>query len=719
MSYVDVNTSGGPSPDNADSTGPPTTPRPTDAEMKLVTTVTRRWAAGQQELMLARRHYWENLAFFMGEQYTRWDSARNQLQALSNSYSPLGAGKARLVVNRIEPNIINVLARMLATPLGFEVPPTASGDDVLAGAKLGEDVLEANYHDQNWGSVRLSEMMDALLGGVSAVSVEWDGSGGDQLEIDESTNRVVGTGDVRLRSHSIAEFCVEPGVTDARRARWWICGLSMPPREVQSTYGLAWVPEPDATALLSPLQYRILNESGRPQGGNQTLVLCCYERPNPETPKGQYVVVVNNRVVHQADWPFPFSDRLNMVAFRQEAIPGKWTGWTYVNNAIKTQYQYNFMLSNIAELFKKVGMPRMIAPQGAFSEDDFDDDPGSILFYEPGSAGGAKPEFVSPPSMPGWIAEEVNRCEAQMDLVMHVSATSSGTGIGERASGQALALLSEKDDSPLGLMGTEQAEGWATIAEMVLALYAKNATETRTIAVRGPANTPNIRKFTGAMLHGQTRVYVDPDTTKPVSKAAMQSFAKDLWDRQIITDPGMYARISQLPSSALEDVIDADVAKAQHENGLMAMAVPVVPEAFDDHPKHIAEHNRARKGRAYQYADPIVRHIYDQHVQAHEVMEHEQLGEQTGRAMESPSLAAVAQANEPPGSMVPPDFAETQAGLAGDPTAPAIAPGGGGPPQAGGMPPTLVPPGPQVGPPPEGPDFGPAGTAPGLTNGAT
>lgn len=721
MTYIDTSVPSGAVSDQTDQTGPPLNPRPTDAEMRTVQLILQRWRDGEVELMKARRHYWENLAFFMGEQWTWWNPEANQLQALSRSFSPLGPGRARVTVNRIEPNIINVLARMLATPLSFEVPPTEAADDVIAGAKLAEDVLEAEHHDQQWGRIRYDELFHTIMGGTAAVSVEWDGSAGDQLEVDEASDRVVGTGAVRLRAHAITEFCIEPGVTDARRARWWCCGLAMPPREAQANYGLSWVPRPDANTLLSPLQHKILADSGRLQGHNQVLVLCCYERPNPQTPKGRYAVVINSRVVHEADWPFPFTDRLNMVPFRQEHVSGKWTGWTYMNSAVKTQALYNFFESMMTELMKKVGTPRLMAPSG-FDEEQFDDDPGSILQYEPSVGGGAKPEYLTPPSLPGWIGDKINDTRETLDEFMHVSQTSQGQSIGDRASGQALALLSEKDDSPLGLMGTEQAEGWSTISEMVLALYGANATETRTIALRGPSNTPNVRSFTGKMLRGQTRVYIDPDTTKPVSKAAMQAFAKDLWDRKIITDPQMYARISQLPASTLAEVINADVASAQHENNLMSIGVVIIPEPWEDHPTHIAEHNRHRKSRSYRYATPEVKHLIDQHVQAHSVMQGEQLGQQTGRAMESPALAQVAQGNEPPGSIVPPDFAESQAGLAGDPNAAAMYPGGGGPPQAGsglGPPPTTVPPGPQPGPAPEGPDLGPGGVPPSLVPGVT
>lgn len=709
MTYVETTdpTAGLASSDREGQTGPPPFPQPTDADRKLVKLVKDRWRDGDNELMAARRNYWMNFAFYQGEQWCWWSTTRNQLQSYAATWSPLGEGRARLVRNRVEPNIVNVLARLLATPLAFQVPPSDAQDDIVAGANLGEDVLTAESHDSSWESFRRDELFDAIMGGTSAISVEWDGKGGDALEIDEEHNTVVGTGKARLREHAITEFCLEPGVTEFRHARWWICGLTMPPRDVQAQYGLKWCPKPDAASLLSPLQQKLQSDSpftvSGPSGRNQTLVLCCYERPNPQTPKGQYTVVVNDRIAHTEPWPFPFKDRLNLIPFRQEQLPSRWQGFTYMVSAIKLQAQYNFYASMIAELMKKVGTPRMAAPD-VLDEDMFNDDPDSIIFY-PAGPGVSPPGYITPPSLPGWIATEINDVSDEIDEIMHVSQVSAGQSIGDRASGQALALLSEKDDSPLGLMGTEQATGWSQIAEMVLSLYAAHATETRTVTLRGDAGAPSTRQFTGKMLAGQTRVYIDPNTTQPVSKAAMQAFAKDLWDRQIITDPEVYARLAFLPPDFMGEVIDADVAAARYENALMSIGTVVVPQQFEDHAKHIAEHNRDRKSRGYRYQSDPIRKVKDLHVQAHEVMAAEQYGTQVGRAMESPGLAQLPQAGEPAGSQVPQDFAEMQAQLAQP------APNGGGPPQASGLgpPPETVPP---VNPLPQAP-------AAGLANGVT
>lgn len=641
--------------DESRSTGPPATDTPALADRKLATLIMRRWEDCGTELAKARRHFWQNLAFFFGEQWVTWDSTRNQLQSLAQNYSPLGPGRARLTINRIEPNTMSVLARLMHSPLAFEVAPTDSSDDLIAAARLAETVVRAEHFDTDWESTRYDELFGLLMGGTSAVAWEWDGAAGTQLEIDE-TGRIVGTGAVRLQSLNISEFGIQPGVREFRDATWWMMGLAMSPLVAKERYGLAWVPEPDASAQLTPLQHKILEDSGRPQGKNLCLVLSMYERPNPDARKGRYVCVVNDRVVHNEDYPFD-RERLNLRPFRQRRVTGQWTGTTYLNAAVPIQFAYNHARSLIHEHMKKVGNARLMAPFGAFTEDDFTNDPGQILWYSPDMAG-ASPAYLRPPDLPRWMLAEADTLKAELDDVMHVHATSRGEASFDRASGQALAILAEKDDSPLGLMAHEQSQGWGEIAKSVLELYEAKATERRRASVRGEMGVPTLIAWTGKDIRGQTNVRVPLEVTQPRSKAAMQSFVKDLWDRQIITDPHQYARLAMLPEDELVEVLDADVAKAHRENARMMNGSPELVDDFDDHAKHIAEHNRHRKSDAYRFADEEIRSIFDDHQKMHEVMAAEEYGGQVRKAGEMPGLAALPQAHEPPGSMVPPDYAE-------------------------------------------------------------
>lgn len=630
--------------------------------------VVDRWKQCAEELVKQRRDYWQNLAMFFGEQWVWWDNKRNMLHALGQDYSPMGRGRARTVTNRLAPNLMSLLGRMLRNELEFDVPPTDSADDVMSGAMLAEDVLNAAHHDLDWRDVRYSENFAKFIGGTSAVCVEWNPQAGVKLAVDEETSKVIGTGEVELTAMSINEFGVEPGVRDVAKANWWVQGLAFAPAAVKANYNLSWTPAADASTLMSPLQQKLLEHIGKGQGVNRlTLVLTMYEKPNPGCPAGRYLVVVNGRTVYKSKWPKGFPKTgLNVFPFRQQQVDSSWVGRTLMNDAVPIQVTYNFFRSIIAEHAKKVGNAKLMAPLGSIIEEDVTDDPGDILGYSP-DIGGGKPEYLRAPDMPRWLVGEAGDLKAELDDIMFVHDTSRGQASFDRASGQALALLAEKDDSPLGLMAFEEAQRWSEIGSFVLALYEAQVSETRTVQVRPGVGQPgDVRpsRWNGKQLKGQTRCIVPLESTQPYSQAAMQAFTTDLFDRGIIKDPTTFARMLKLPGRELLSVVDADVAKAQAENSAMMLGEAPEPAMFDDHGKHIAEHNRHRKMRSYQYAAPEIRSIIDNHIKYHEMLGAEQLGQQTQKALANPAVAALPQADEPVGSMVPPDFAEQQAGLA-------------------------------------------------------
>jgi len=286
--------------------------------------IVEQWRKGADELLKQRRDYWQNLAFFFGEQWVWWSKERGQLQGFTQQYSPLGRGRSRMVANKIRPNLMSLLGRMMRNHLEFEVPPSDSADDVVAGAMLAADVANGLYRDQDWRGIRYSENFSKFIGGTSAVCVDWDPSAGTALGVDDRTHAVIGTGEATLTSMSITEFCIEPGVRDDRKANWWIQGLALAPDYVQRRYGLSWKPSPDVSTMLSPLQQKLLEHVGKGQGTNQlTMVLTKWERPNPANRQGRYAVVVNGRTVHDKPWPFPQRDRLNLFTFHQQEVDNK------------------------------------------------------------------------------------------------------------------------------------------------------------------------------------------------------------------------------------------------------------------------------------------------------------------------------------------------------------------------------------------------------------
>lgn len=666
-----------PSPGNT-SEGAPQSPATLDQlpDARSVR-VMHRWKLVQEDLAKARREYWMNLSFYLGEQWLWWDRHRKIIQQLPQQYSPLGPGRARITVNRMAPNLGSVLGRFLKNQLAFEVLPSAVADDATGGARLSERVLAAYHRKQDWEQLRFDEVLGALLGGTAAISIDWDGQKGKKLTVDPRNHSIVAIGEPCLRSLNISEFGIEPQVRDWRQARWWVQGLALPPETVKSMLGLSWMPRVDVGALATPLQQKLAGDSGRSGGDKLTLILSYYERPNKETPQGEYRVVVNGMTVHSEAWPFPFDD-LNLEIFRCRKLPSEWVGTTFVSDAVPIQFAYNHARSVIAEHMKLAGNARLMAPYGAFNEEDLTDDPGSVLFWQP-DLGSTPPGYLAPPSLPRWMLEEAANLKAELDDTMFVNDVSRGVGF-DRASGQALAVLGEKADSPLAAMVFEQKRGWESIGSKVLQVLGKKAGETREMTLPAAPGIPEVVKWNGSMLRGQYDVQVPLEAVAPRTHASQMAYAKDLWDRQIITDPRQYARMSGLPPEDFGELLDADAASAQRENLRMMAGYPEIPEKFEDHGVHIAEHNRQRKSDSYKFATPDIKKLMDDHIQFHEMLAHEELAKQTQAAAMDPILAMAPQGNAPPGSALPPTAAEQQAAMArqmqGGSGTPALGPGG-------------------------------------------
>lgn len=643
---------------------------PLDSQRKtdqFAVKVKGRWDEAGRTMADARRSYWMNLAFYLGQQWVWWSAQRNLLMPYPRQIAPLGVGRVRLVCNRYGPNVLNVWNRLLRSELVFEVPPSDSADNIVEGAKKGEKILEAARRDQGWEALRGDEILAAILGGTSAVVVEWDQYAGKPLSFDHGGDQVnIGTGDVRLRSANVNEFAIEPNVRNQRDARWGILGAAMPCASAMEHYGLKWMPRPDASPGATPLYEAMQEGSGRARSRSMCLVLCYYERPSRQNPKGVHGTVINGVTVGEGakpgPWPFEF-DELNFHLFRQKRVDGRVIGATYADDAISIQAAYNHARSVLQEHLKLAGNARMVAPFGSITEEDLTGPAGSILWYSPDGAG-TVPNYMAPPNLPRWVTQEAENLAEELDNVMHVHDISRGVGF-SRASGQALSFLAEQDDSALGHMVFEQKQGWERIAGQVLTLYGNRATETRE-AYRDVA--PGITEaisWTGKELQGQYRVTVPLDAVTPRNAAARLANAKDLWDRKIITDPRRYARMVGLPPDEFGQLLDPDAEKANRENMRMVLGFAEVPDTFDDDAVHIAEHNdRLRKTDSYRYATADIRKIVDDHILFHEKNAAQAFAKQSAIAAQDPAAASVPQADAPPGSDVPAGEQEAQGKMA-------------------------------------------------------
>lgn len=625
--------------------------------------ILEKWRKCDTALREQRRDYWINQAFYEGMQWIIWNDVTRQVAEFPRARDD---ERVRMTANRLQPNIITLLARLTSRELGFENRPTATDDSAMTGARLAEHVLSAEQQAQGWSRSRVNALLSTFLGGTSFGMVEWDPQAGEELAVDPETGKVIGTGQARMSTFSIAEGCLEPGTDDWRDARWGMRAQAMPPRQAMERYGLSEEPKANSSTGSGPLSARLWGAKGHGPGVGLTTVYTYYEKPNHHTKKGRHLVVVGDETAIDRAWPFPWKDRLNIFPQVQTPLPGRYFGHTIVTDARPLQAAYNHFLSIMHEHLKQTALARMLLPSSAMVDvDALDDRPGSTIEYDDQAQ--HQPSWMTPPQLQRWIVEHGQGLAASIDDLMYVHDISRGEAPGDRNSGLALSVLGEKDETPMSVMSQNQADFWSEAGSMVLKLYEQKAIEPRT-AVVTTDGIPTKREWIGINLRGQTDVKVPLESVTPHSKAATQAWLMDLFaaiPASVPPDIGSLAKLLELPNpSAFTAFTNAAVADAIAENAEMFSGeIPWVgeqprPLLFETHDTHIAEHNRARMSQAYWRADADVRAVFDAHILAHEKLALQQAMEQRDTNQIMPGAGAIPQGDEPPGSLVPQDNAE-------------------------------------------------------------
>lgn len=651
---------------------------------------------GQRAVRAEAMRYWTNLCFLQGEQWIYYSSVTNRLEQI-----PRDDSRVRFVSNRLASIFRTLIAKSTKRQLVFEVPPSAADDASVEGARISESILASESREENWEGLREELTIATLSGGTGLLCLDWDPSGGDTLETDEVSGRQVGTGDAKVSALTLVEAVTEPGTRDIEYAQWWIKAQAIPAKEVKETYDLPYTPQADASQALSPIQRQIIEYDRAYMPQDLSLVLTYYERPCVQYPDGQVCVVVGSQIVDGPyKWPFPFDDRLNVVAARETKVLGRWTGDTIVSQAVPIQTAYNMVQSSLVEHAKLAGNTRMLWPMGAGDAvDQLSDLAGEILEYMP-MQGLPGPAWMNAPQLPADTYQLSKDLEAQMDDLLGVHDISRGEAPQNIQSGSGLAILAEQDDTPIGHVTKEVGQAFARLGTLLLETYADQVTDTRKARVDVPNQVSQTVPWTGKAIEGQTTAIVPYDNIKPITEAEVWTKAGELlkmgafMDATGKPDARLLARYIDISGgeSNFTEATDPDVAKASRENAEMALAEPKLPARFDKDSTHIEVHNDFRKtGRYEQLADQI-RQIIDWHVQAHEVQAAEKAAMSQNRLMQG----GLALAGAP------------SASLGGAPALPAGPPPPldalGGPPQQGGTPagppPGFPPQGLQQGPPP-------------------
>jgi hypothetical protein len=593
--------------------------------------ITKLYTDAREDIAAEIRQFWKNKSFWLGEQWIVWDDAKSEI----NFTEPVATKRREQATNnRIKPALNNTVSRNQKTQLTFEVQSESADDYTQEGAHKGESILRQKHIDDDWETLKEELVTATALGGTAALITKWDPNA------DELADNLP-TGDALLAVATIADFVVETGSLDAKRARWGIEKQILPPEQVQSMFKMAETPAADGSDG-GPFASAVCNSAPelRPKVGTQ--VLWYYERPNHLRKKGAVAAVVGKKIVWQAEWPFPFKDRLNFNVTRCIIVPKRWTGATYISDAISVQRQYNHLWTKIHEARNRtLGSKLLVDSRHAELNDQLNDDPAIPIKLAPGTDA-REPHYLEPPKLPPNTFQEIEALREELDDMLGVHDISRGaTPANSPDSGYGLSLLAENDATPAGRLAGEMARAFAGAASNILELYADKVKAKRKTIITGGRGVNRTLDWKGEDLAGQTRVVVPPDSILPRSHAGMLKMATDLLQNKPdwFPNPTSWLKIATVPG--FEDIqaqMDDDVARADYENYLMAQGIECVPETFDDDAKHIQWHHHHMKSSEFYSYPEKVKNIFRAHCDAHQQNAAHKAGQATGMQALHPAL---------------------------------------------------------------------------------
>jgi hypothetical protein len=600
----------------------------------------------------ATHEYWMNRSFMFGEQWVWKNPGNGRIEEY-----PRDPEKVRITNNKLWPASRTLMSKLLRRRLVFEVPPNGSDDANIKAAQKAMAVINDVYTKHDW-ETRLRTPMgwDMWMGATAGICVEWDPEKGTRIGHDDS-GRPLGTGDTRETELSILQMFIEPGAPNAETARWWIKSVGLPPDQVRDMYGLSETPKADLSGSLSPLQARLLaNDHDDQTPKDLSMVLSYYERPNKKNEKGCYAVICGDKIIEGPhEWPFPFTDRLNLVVAHETPPTNRWYGETVVTAARPLQTALNASWSSVIEHMKECSNARILMPNGAYDDaTELTDLPGEILYYDSEEG---KPEWMSPPTMPDWWSRTPTELKQELDDLLSLQDVARGVAPPNIESGLGISILSENNDTPLATFALQVARAFERLSFLVLKIYEDKVTETRTASTpprQGRSLPPDAKSWTGKELMGHCYVEIPDDAVIPRSRAASEKRAFDLWDRKLITDPTEFAIAADManPQSFLEG-LNPDVAKASRENWHMSIGRAAVPADFDDHTVHVNHHNRFRKSSTYEQLEPEQKKVVDDHIQAHSTLASQEAAVMAAAEEADPRSLGIPTPQGMEGAMVP------------------------------------------------------------------
>lgn len=565
-----------------------------------------------------------NIAYILGYDGIAFNSMTRQFQPISRTTAYLK--KNRIHVNKILPAVQNRLARLCKNPPAYDVMPESNSSDDKDAARLALQTLKTKWRDMSLDKKRIALYMWLQQCGHSWMRVSWDPSIGPFMT-DPMTGKTERMGDIRADVFSPLEVFPDPlAKTDDDVLESWLITAKVRKLDYfkkQYPERGHLVKEEEAWLLSAQYEQRInsLNTRGPSSSGmqesmkNSAIEMVKYEAPSSDYPEGRMIACANGILLEDKELPV---GEINFRKFDDTVIGGKFYSETPVTHARPIQDQYNETVRRRAEWTRKLLSGKYKAARGSgLAAESLNDESGEVVYYDPTPTDPKGPEALEIPMMPEWAYTEENNLNLMLNEIFGLSDVSKGILPSSSIPAIGMQLLTEQDDTRIGVITEQHEHAWAGIGSLILKYVEKFYVLPRKLKIAGPDMSYAVKEITGDMLRGNTDVKVVRGSTVPGSKTLARQDIINAYGLGLLgakDDPAVIMKVLDMiefgDTSGIWEDVSLDNAQIKRALESIESGVPVQVSEFDNHTAWLLKLNRVRKSDKWDSYTPEIRSLF-------------------------------------------------------------------------------------------------------------
>ena len=573
-------------------------------EQEIVSAVLEDFKKRQEARRPVELNWRLNMNFVIGNQFSEI-SPRGDVEEYGRQYF----WQCREVYNHIAPILETRLSKLARVKAQASVRPSSPDDADRASAEVATKLIRAVSADNGFSALMSEANVWSEVTGSAFYKVTWDTQKGMALTADGTLRE----GDVKItvcppfeifpENIAVAELDAQPslmhvkvmGVGDVFR----IWGKRVEGRTLN-------VFSFENADVLGGLGYhatvpKMVTEARE----DAALVIEKYEMPSESHPEGRLIIVAGETLVH--DGPLPYingEDGTRGYPFAKQVCLeslGNFFGGSVVERIIPVQRAYNAVKNRKHEFMNRIAMGVLAVEDGSVDTDALEEEglpPGKILVYRQGSA---PPVMLNAGQVPAEFGREEEKLLNEFVMISGVSEVTTYSQVPSNvASGTAISLLLEQDDTRISLTADSLREAVKRIGRHIIRLYKQFADAPRMKRVVGEGGEVEVMQFRAGDL-GSEDVTFDTENEIEDSLSTRRAMVYDLLGLGLFADENgiIPARTKTKLLEILgfgnweqsRDADEAHLAKAEREN-FELRSRDVVPDPVDDHALHITEHTK-------------------------------------------------------------------------------------------------------------------------------